>query len=135
MSPLPELDALFKRLDAGERIEEIMRDDERARGWTVILPGDVSWLPVEDWEPSVVVAQKGQAVRLVAVIARRPGSLTRLLAALNERDFIPHIVEPTREMRATLQRWGWRQHFEGSGYDAEEFWTPGNSKNPRGAFP
>lgn len=128
MSLLPELDRLLNRIDAGERIEEIMRDDERARGWLVIRPGDVSWLPVEDWEPNVVVAQKGHAVRLVAIIAKRPGSLTRLVAALGELDLIPHICEPTREMRATLQRWGWQRHFRGVGYDAEEFWTPRNKQ-------
>jgi hypothetical protein len=118
------LPRLFAALDSGARIEDIMRDAERRSGWRVVIPGDVPWLPVEDWAPSVVVSTKGCRVRLVAILSLRPGSLRRLLAALRAADLMPEIVEPTREMRWTLKRWGWRRRDRGAGLDQQEIWSP-----------
>ena len=120
------LDRIFAALDAGARIEEMMRDDERAAGRKVVVPGEAVWLSAEDWHPTVVVSVDGRDVRLVAILALRPGSgaLTRTVAGIRSAGLRPVIVEPTREMRATCQRWGWRMERHGKGFLSEERWVP-----------
>lgn len=120
------IDRLFAALDAGTRIEDIMREEERAAGRQVVVPGEVGWLSADDWHHTVVVSIDGSDVRLVAILALRPGSgaLTRTVAGILSAGLRPVIVEPTREMRATCQRWGWLVERHGKGFDGEERWMP-----------
>lgn len=107
-------------------VHEIMRDEERKRGFLPIVPGERSWLSADDWPDHVVVSTNGTVVRIVAIIALRPGqgSFRRLIASIQAAGLTPHVVAPSSEMQATMRRWGWAEHFEGMGFDREEFWTP-----------
>ena len=111
-----------------------MRAAERARGFRVVLPGQEPWLPRRDWRKSVVVSVADDEVRLVAVLARRPGSFTRLLAALRRVPLTPVIVCPIGPiMPAYVRRHGWRMTRAGDGWDAEDQWRPGEAKgDPHG---
>lgn len=130
MAAIPSIEALFEALDAGQRIEEIMREEERAAGRRVVLPGDEPWLSSDDWHPTVVVSIDKREVRLVAILALRPGSgaFSRTVAGIRSAGLLPVIVEPTREMRATLLRWGWSVRRSGVGFESEEQWRPGTNQ-------
>lgn len=120
------IEDLFAAVAAGKRIEDILRADEEAAGRVVVRPGDVSWLLREDWIDSVVVSRELTEVRLIAMVAQRPGqgALRRTLAGIKRAGLSPVIVEPTREMRATLMRWGWRQTIVGDELACEVQWRP-----------
>jgi|SRR5882672_5662823 len=123
---LGKLDELFKAMEAGVPICDLMRADERIAGYEVVLPGDVSWLPSEDWDETVVVSKNDKHVRLVAILAKRQctGSLHRTIAGIIAAGLIPQIIEPTNEMRATCKRWGWRSRRIGRGFESQEIWYP-----------
>lgn len=123
---LDGIERLFAILDKGGSISEVMRDDERAAGHKVILPGEVEWLPLADWDPTIVVSLDGNKVRLVAILARNPGNgaFRRLVATIAASGLTPQIIAPTNEMRATVKRWGWRIRTKGSGFEAQEIWYP-----------
>lgn len=120
------LDRLFAQLDRGASVADIMREDERMAGYKVIRPGDIPWLSLEDWDPSIVVSLDGNRVRLVAILARNPGNgaLRSLIAAIEAQGLVPQIIAPTHEMRVTVKRWGWRMRMKGSGFEAQEIWYP-----------
>ncbi len=123
---IESLDKLFAAIDAGTPIHEFMRDNERAAGRTVVVPGSVPWLSADDWDPTVVVSREGNRVRLVAILALNPGrgALKRTVAGIQEVGLEPCIVEPTRELQETLRRWGWRSRRVGSGMESETIWYP-----------
>ncbi len=131
------LDRIFVALDTGQGVHELMRADERAAGHSVILPGDEPWLSADDWHPTVVVSRDGDVVRLIAILALNPGhgALRRTVAGIQAAGLTPCIIEPTREMRATLQRWNWKCKRVGHGLEAEERWRPRRSKAPSSAQP
>lgn len=116
----------FDRMRRGEGIHEQMRQDERDAGRRVVIPGDVPWLMAEDWDPTVVVSIDGKRVRLIAILAKRQGqgAFKRLVAAIQAAGLQPVIVAPTREMRATLKRWGWKERVTGSGITTEQLMYP-----------
>lgn len=104
-----------------------MREDERAAGHQVIVPGEVAWLSPEDWPEHVVVSvTQDRHVRIVAIKAHCPGngSLSRLVDAIHKAGLIPAIVEPMLDMPAILQRWGWCERIIGSGMQRESQWLP-----------
>lgn len=105
---------------------EVMRTDEAERGNEVIVPGSVNWLPLSDWDPTIVVSRAGKEVRLIAILSVAPagGALRRTLAGILAEGSVPVIVAPTRTMRDTLKRWGWFPRHVGSGWDHEEQWRP-----------
>lgn len=89
-------------------IVEAMRTEERDAGHTVVRPGERPWLPAEDWSASCVVSEAGREVRIVAVIALRPGSFRRLVAACEASGLVPVVVCPIGPiMPAMLRRWRW----------------------------
>lgn len=126
MDVVGALERLFSALDAGMPIHELMRDNERAAGREVIIPGSVPWLSSEDWHPTVVVSKDGKRVRLIAIVALNPGrgALRRTITGIVSAGLEPRIVEPTIEMQSTLKRWGWRGRHCGSGLTAENIWYP-----------
>lgn len=107
-------------------IHEIMRDDERERGHEIVIPGNVPWLPVDDWDPTVVVSRSGKDVRLIAILAKAPGNgaFRRLVAAIQAEHLTPVIIAPSLEMAATVRRWGWYRIYVGHGFEQEEQWRP-----------
>lgn len=124
------LEKLITQVSMGLRMEDIMRDDERKAGHQVVKPGEVTWLPAEDWEETVVVSvQDGKIVRLVAILARNPGNgaFRRLIHSIHDAGLIPCVVAPTIEMRATLKRWGWKGQHHGHRWTSEEHWKPRQS--------
>jgi hypothetical protein len=120
------IDRLIAALASGRRVYEVMREDERRAGRTVIVPGDVEWLPAADWDETVVVSLDGQQVRLIAILAKNPGNgaFRRLIAAICAAELVPIISTPTNEMRETLKRWGWKGKIHGWGEQSEELWKP-----------
>ncbi len=126
MALIDTLDKLFAAMDAGTPICEVMRNDERTNGFEIIKPGDVSWLSTDDWDETVVVSRDGNRIRLVAILAKNPGNgaLTRTVKGILAAGLIPTIIEPTNEMRATCQRWGWKTRRVGAGFESYEIWYP-----------
>lgn len=119
------LASLFAKLDQIP-IWEIMREDERKRGNSVIVPGDMPWLPADDWDSTVVVSQRGKEVRLIALLAKHPGAgaFHRMVGKIRSSGLTPVIIAPSREMAATMRRWGWYRRYVGSGFTQEEQWRP-----------
>lgn len=118
---------LLGLLTSPQPIHELMRDNERKAGFTPLIPGDAPWLPAGDWHDTVVVSTDHRQVRLVAILAKRPGNgaFRRLVAGIVAAGLKPVVVEPTDEMRKTLRRWGWRGRWHGHGFEtSEERWTP-----------
>lgn len=120
------LTELLIKASMGVRLHEVMRADERAKGHRVVVPGGEPWLPAVDWDATSVVSVDGNVVRLVAILALNPGNgaFRRLIAAIQTAGLTPHISTPTREMRDTLRRWGWKGKHRGWGDDVEEIWKP-----------
>lgn len=123
------IDALLAQLDRGTPMQDIMRANERAAGYRVVVPGDVPWLSVADWHPTVTVSIDRNVVRLVAILANNPGNgaLRRTVSGILAAGLTPCVIEPTHEMRATMKRWNWKCRRKGHGLDTEEQWTPRKS--------
>jgi hypothetical protein len=123
MNPLPEwLDLL-----SDKPIHEIMRDEERAKGHTVIIPGDRPWFAAEDWRPTDVVSIDGEEVRIIAIIANNPGSgaFSRMISGIKADGFKPVVLFPFTQMENILSRWGWKgKNVWVSVSDCEEQWRP-----------
>lgn len=124
------IDALFAAIDRGEQMQDIMRGYERKAGYRVVVPGDEPWLPAEDWDETITVSVDGHKVRLVVILAKRPGTgaFKRLVAGIEKAGLTPCIIEPSREMQATLTRWGWKPRRYGYGLESETQWTPRRRK-------
>jgi len=107
-------------------IWEIMRDNEREAGNEVIVPGQVAWLPLLDWDETIVVSRRRKEIRLIAILAKSPGNgaFRRLIDAIQANGLTPVILAPSLEMAATMRRWGWSRRFVGTGFEQEEQWRP-----------
>jgi len=106
---------------------EIIADDEAAKGFNVVRPGDAPWFAANEWKPaSVASIDDAGRVRLVLIDAIRPGTgaLRRALAEIRALELKPMIIEPTRELAATLTRNGWKHATYGGGMEAETRWWP-----------
>lgn len=125
------VDAIETVMRDGRPMQEIMRDMERKSGYRVVIPGQEPWLSLADWDQTVTVSvdDKRKTVRLVAILARNPGNgaLRRTVKAIIEAGLTPCVIEPTREMRATMQRWNWAVRRVGHGFEGEEQWRPRKS--------
>jgi hypothetical protein len=51
-----------------------MAEHERELDFELAHPGEVPWLPADDWPPDVIVSRRGREVRIVAIHARHPGA-------------------------------------------------------------
>lgn len=119
------LDRAGALLSSREPIYEQMRAAERERGFHVVIPGEVAWLSADDWHESNVISMDGAEVRLVAILAKRPGSFKRLLASLASHGLKPVVVCPVGPiMPAIMRHYCWEKRELGSGWDAEEQWRP-----------
>jgi hypothetical protein len=112
---------------AGKPMWAILRDEEVARGYVPVPVGSVPWLPADEWHEHDVVSLHGDAVRIVAIMARRPGcgAFTRLVTDILAAGLIPVVVCPLARMRTILTRWGWQHRETGSTFeDREDLWQP-----------
>lgn len=125
------LSELFDRLGTMP-IHDIMRDDERKAGNEILVPGDVEWLPADDWHETVVVSRRAKEIRLIAILATRPngGAFRRLIHGILDAGLVPVIIAPSLEMQATMRRWGWHRRVAGSGFQQEDQWRPRKSWRP-----
>lgn len=122
------LDRAAALLSDRRPIYEQMREQERERGFRVVIPGEERWLSADDWHESNVVSLDGSEVRLVAILAKRPGSFRRLLGTLASYGLKPVVVCPIGPiMPAIMKHYGWVKRELGSGWDAEEQWRPPHS--------
>lgn len=131
-SPSKMVEQIVALLEDERPMHEIMRDDEVQRGHKIIVPGDRPWLSKEDWVDSVTVSQSGREIRLVAILATRPGNgaFRRTVTGILDAGLVPVVVAPTREMRETMQRWNWFPRHVGSGWGHEEQWRPRKGWRP-----
>lgn len=112
--------AIARFLEDDRPIADIMRDEERKRGYQVVRPGGVRWLPACDWHDDCVVSVNKNVARLVLIVSKRTGSLRRLVNELEALGLIPEVVEPTRELQTTLARWGWKRGRRGVCFENRE---------------
>jgi len=105
---------------------------ERGMGFEIVRPGDMPWLSTSRWHPATIVSIKGRRVRLVALMAAKPGSgaLLQLISDLTAAGLEPVIVEPSDQLAATLVRWGWKRRQIGKGFKSQEIWYPRRGTNP-----
>lgn len=116
---------------------EVMQADEIERGNDIIRPGEVSWLPKDDWDEHVTISKSGREIRLIAILALHPGggAFRRLVEGILGAGLVPVIIAPTADMRATLKRWNWFPRYVGNGWDREEQWRPRKSWRPTSHAP
>lgn len=102
-------------------------EDETARGFKVVRPGEVAWLPMEDWRPASVASINGDTVRLVLIHSHESGkgALTRCIAAIIAAGLKPTVLEPTPQLADTLRRRGWKARRRMLPRDDHEtVWSP-----------
>lgn len=107
----------------------LMLDSEIAAGGTPYDPGP-------EWAPGVVV-RRGDEVRLVAILAKRPGcgALGRLVGRIKAEGLTPVIIEPIGPaMIAILKRWHWKRTVRGRGWERVEEWRPQNLAREGGSI-
>lgn len=122
-----DIDGLVSKLTAhAGDIPSMIRDDERKRGFAIVLPGEVEWLPWRDWHPDTVVSIRGLiVVRLVLLYAKAPGrgALRRTLDGLWRARLRPEVIDPTDRLAAFLARHGYAEATRGSTFeDREHVW-------------
>ncbi len=104
-----------------------MREDEEAAGFTLLTPGDRPWFLRVDWPDNAIVSTDGKSVRIVAIIAQRPGTgaFRRMVDGIRADGLTPIVVEPIgTTMPAILKRWGWKRKRVGRGFQAHDTWQP-----------
>ncbi len=123
-----KLQAIFDKIMAGgyDPVTAIL-ESEQARGFKIIRPGDTSWFRATDWRAASVASINQKRVRLVLLDAFQSGrgAMTRTIQAIIDVGLKPTIIDPTRELSATLRRRGWAYRQEGSTFeDRETVWFP-----------
>jgi|HubBroStandDraft_3_1064219.scaffolds.fasta_scaffold50624_2 hypothetical protein len=102
-------------------------ENEAARGFKIVRPGDTPWFRATDWQAASVASINGKRARLVLLHAFESGrgAMTRTIGAIKEAGLTPNIIAPTRELQATLRRRGWKSKHQGSTFeDRETVWFP-----------
>ncbi len=97
----------------------VMRESERERGFTPIMPGDAPWLPPDVWPEDVVISLDGPRVRIVAVYTHTPGrgQFSRLITDIIRAGLVPTVIAPLGAMEDILRAWGWHRRIIGSTFD------------------
>lgn len=123
-------EALIAAVFMGGDPLEPLRLYEINRGRQIATAGMVDYLPLADWKPDsfVSLGVRPYIVRAVVLDAVRPGTgaFTRLAARIAAMQNVTlHVVSPTREFRAMLQRRGWRDLAAGKpGSWESNVWAP-----------
>lgn len=128
-----EIEKLKAAASAVDGVAERMRRNEEAAGFTPVGVGSVPWLSTESWHPGSVVSTDGKRVRLVALLAKRPGEggLLRTVIGILAAGLTPVIVEPNDRLAATLKRWGWKRRRIGRGFESQNLWYPRHADQRR----
>ena len=121
--------ALRKILDHPAGAGGLLRDGEIQLGARLLPVGttDPILLPVDDWDPGTIVSALENEIRLVALLARRPGTgaMRRLVEAIKARGLVPVVVAPMGStMPAIMRHWGWRKTIVGPAHDKVDEWRP-----------
>jgi hypothetical protein len=97
-----------------------MVSEETAKGFTCIHPGDVDWLPKEEWPENVVMSLSGKIVRVIAIYARNPGtgSFGRLITAIAKAGLKPIVLLPGDHMLRICKAWGWVPDINGAAMES-----------------
>jgi hypothetical protein len=107
---------------------QLMREREARAGHVVVVPGEMTWLPLKDWHPDSVISIDGRHVRLIDLYAHQPhsGAFRRLIANILAHGLTPDVIDPWGELENTLTRWGWDRNEFGRGCEVgrEEVWRP-----------
>ena len=130
--PNPKILEIFDKIMSGkyDPVSAIL-EGENARGFKVVRPGDAPWFRAVDWREASIASIDGKRVRLVLLHAFESGrgAMTRTLAAIVEAGLKPAIIDPTRELAATITKRGWKMRVEGSIFeDREDVWLPTKSR-------
>ncbi|MBR2118482.1 MAG: hypothetical protein IJ935_07390 [Afipia sp.] len=102
-------------------------EGEIARGFKVVRSGDTPWFRAVDWRAASVASIDGGRVRLVLLhsFVSGKGAMTRTLEGIRAEGLKPTVIDPTRELAATLRRRGWRGRSKGTTFDDREtVWSP-----------
>lgn len=124
--PHPKLVELLDKMMSGYDPVLAIVDSETARGFKVIRPGDAPWFSAVDWRADSVASINGVYARLVLLHAFESGrgAMTRTVENAKANGLIPVILDPTRELAATLRRRGWKPRDAGSTIeDRETIWS------------
>ena len=122
------LHLLEKMLSGGYDPVAGIIEGEEARGYKVVRPGDAPWFRAADWQAESIASINGMKVRLVLLHAFKEGrgALTRTIDGIKQAKMIPTVIDPTRELAATLKRRGWKSKDVGTTFeDRETVWSPG----------
>ena len=107
-------------------------ESEQARGFKIVRPGDTPWFRATDWRAASVASINGKFARLVLLHAFESGrgAMTRTFTAIKDAGLTPNVIDPTRELGATLKRRGWKSKHKGSSFqDRETVWFPQSLMN------
>jgi hypothetical protein len=101
------------KISLREMAATAMCADEAKLGHKTVQPGEVPWLPANEWiKPCCIsITPKGE-VRLVAIQAIHPGkgAFRRLVEAIERENMIPVVVCPMgRRMREIMTHWDWQR--------------------------
>lgn len=102
----------------------MMKDDEQRIGFRPVESAE--WLNAADWHDGFVISFNKPTVRIVAIMARAPGTgaFSRLIDGIVLAGLTPVVVAPMMLMPSILKRWGWKEQIRGSGLDREDSWRP-----------
>ena len=121
-----KLGGLLDKILSGYDLVAAIVESESSRGFRVIRPGDAPWFRATDWRAASVASIDGKRARLVLLHALESGrgAMTRTISGIVEAGLTPAIIDPTRDLAATLKRRHWRSREEGSTFeDRENVWT------------
>lgn len=106
-------------------------ENETARGFKVVRPGDTPWFRAIDWRAASIASINGVYARLVLLHAFQSGrgSMTRTIEGAKNSGLIPIIIDPTRELATMLKRRGWRgREVEDTFGNREAVWSMATAK-------
>jgi hypothetical protein len=116
------LNLIEKIMDGGYDPVAAIAENEEARGFKIVRPGDAPWFQASDWRSASVASINGKRVRLVLLhaLVSNAGAMTRTIEAIKAAGLTPNIIDPTLELQATLKRRGWKSKRSGSTFDDTE---------------
>lgn len=125
---MPGIDEIIKTINECFTIgaDKAIKRGEISKGYEIVNPGQYRWFNC--WEfYDAILSKDGRAIRIVAVIAKNPGTgaFSRLVSGICAEGLKPVVVTPLPEMEAILRGWRWRGVVTPGSYsDREAQWWP-----------